>query len=196
MSVITKEELEGLLGRTLSTDEFEAHLDNAVEQLETMLGVRISGDDNEARTYDGRRDYHSLLIDPFIGKPTVTTVGGTPLEIVNIMQGDNYNNKWFDTIIMRDRLDGSPVIVKASWGYGRELPGGLASLLAGVFDIVSSVEFTTNTLGAVKSETVLSHSVSYDTTKTALEQFAAKNAALIAKYGRPVTGAVRHGGCR
>lgn len=196
MSVITKEKLEGLLGRTLSTDEFEAHLDNAIEQLEAMLGVKISGTGNEARTYDGRRHYHSLLVDPFIGKPTVTTVGGTPLEIANIMQGDNYNSKWFDTIVMRDMLDGSPVIVKASWGYGSELPGGLASLLAGVFDIVSSVDFTTNTGGVVKSETVLSHSVSYDTTKTALEQFAGKQSALIAKYGRPVTGALRHGGCR
>lgn len=196
MSVITKEKLEGLLGRTLSTNEFEKHLDNAVEQLEAMLGVKISGTSGQPRTYGGRKDYHSLFVDPFIGKPTVTTERGTPLEVANIMQGDNYNSDWFNTIVMRDWMDDTPIVVKADWGYGKELPAGLSSLLAGVFDIVSSVEFATNTGGAVKSEAVLSHSVTYDTTKTALEHFAAKNSAVIAKYGRPIAGIVRHGGCR
>lgn len=196
MSIITKEKLEGLLGRTLSTDRFDAQLSIAIEQLESILGVRIGGSDDEPRTYDSRKHYHSVFVDPFVGKPTVTTPAGTPLDVANIMCGDRYGDKWFNTIVMRDRMDGSPIVVSASWGYGSELPEGVASLLAGVFDIVWSEEFTENTTGAVKSETVLSHSVSYDTTKTALEQFEAKNTALIAKYGRPVAGAVRHGGCQ
>lgn len=199
MSVITKDRLEKFLGRTLSTDDFELHIDSAVEQLEAMLGTKIGGVADQVRKYDSRRGYHSLFVDPFVGLPSVTSLDGKVVEVSSVMQGDDYNASWFNTIVMRDLLDGEPVVVRANWGYGGELPNGLASLLAAVFGVVSSAELTTTSAGAVKSETVLSHSVTYDTTKETkaqLDQIVSKNASLIAKYSQPSAGAVRHGGCR
>lgn len=188
-ALVTKEDIEGVLLRPLSDTEnkyFEQLLQQVTETLEALLDVKMQGEANTPRRYETTCGSRFLVVDPFTSLlPEVTTESGMPLVVKSVSQGDELNASWFNVIEMVDPLSTGRCIVKAAWGYGEPLPYDLRILIARLFDTLSIANqgsFYNN----VKSETVLSHSVTYDNTKQVIDQFAEANVDLLAKFVRPV----------
>lgn len=188
-ALVTKEDIEGVLLRPLSDTEnkyFEQLLQQVTETLETLLDVKMQGEANTPRRYEAACGSRSLIVDPFTSLlPEVTTESGKPLVVKCVSQFDELNASWFNIIEMAEPLEARRYVVKAVWGYGEPLPYGLKILIARLFDTLSIANqgsFYNN----VKSETVLSHSVTYDNTKQVIDQFAEANVDLLAKFVRPV----------
>ena len=195
-TLITKEDIEGVLLRPLSDTEnkyFEQLLQQVTETLEALLDVKMQGEANTPRRYETTCGSRFLIVDPFTSLlPEVTTESGMPLVVKSVSQGDELNASWFNMIEMVDPLSADYYTVKAAWGYGEPLPYGLRILIARLFDTLSIANqgsFYNN----VKSETVLSHSVTYDNTKQVIDQFAEANVDLLAKFVRPVSSCVVSG---
>lgn len=195
-ALVTKEDIEGVLLRPLSDTEnkyFEQLLQQATETLETLLDVKMQGEANTPRQYETTCGSRFLVVDPFTSLlPEVTTESGRPLVVKSVSQGDELNVSWFNVIEMVDQLEAGRHVVKAAWGYGEPLPYRLKILIARLFDTLSIANqgsFYNN----VKSETVLSHSVTYDNTKQVIDQFAEANVDLLAKFVRPVSSCVVSG---
>nr|DAY29596.1 MAG TPA: hypothetical protein [Caudoviricetes sp.] len=195
-ALVTKEDIEGVLLRPLSDTEnkyFEQLLQQATETLEALLDVKMQGEANTPRRYETTCGSRFLVVDPFTSLlPEVTTESGMPLVVKSVSQGDELNASWFNVIEMVDPLSTGRCIVKAAWGYGIPVPYGLRILIARLFDTLSIANqgsFYNN----VKSETVLSHSVTYDNTKQVIDQFAEANVDLLAKFVRPVSSCVVSG---
>ena len=187
-ALVTKEDIEGVLLRPLSDTEnkyFEQLLQQVTETLEALLDVKMQGEANTPRRYETTCGSRFLVVDPFTSLlPEVTTESGMPLVVKSVSQGDELNASWFNVIEMVDPLSTGRCIVKAAWGYGEPLPYDLRILIARLFDTLSIANqgsFYNN----VKSETVLSHSVTYDNTKQVIDQFAEANVDLLAKFVRP-----------
>lgn len=195
-TLVTKEDIEGVLLRPLSDTEnkyFEQLLQQVTETLEALLDVKMQGEANTPRRYETTCGSRFLIVDPFTSLlPEVTTESSIPLVVKSVSQGDELNASWFNIIEMVDPLSTGRCIVKAAWGYGEPLPYGLRILIARLFDTLSIANqgsFYNN----VKSETVLSHSVTYDNTKQVIDQFAEANVDLLAKFVRPVSSCVVSG---
>jgi hypothetical protein len=195
-ALVTKEDIEGVLLRPLSDTEnkyFEQLLQQVTETLEALLDVKMQGKANTPRRYETTCDSRFLVVDPFTSLlPEVTAESGKPLVVKLVSQGDELNASWFNVIEMVDPLSTGRCIVKAVWGYGTPLPYGLRILIARLFDTLSIANqgsFYNN----VKSETVLSHSLTYDNTKQVIDQFAEANVDLLAKFVRPVSSCVVSG---
>ena len=192
-ALVTKEDIEGVLLRPLSDTEnkyFEQLLQQVTETLETLLDVKMQSKANTPRRYEITCGSRFLIVDPFTSLlPEVTTESGMPLVVKSVSQGDELNASWFNVIEMVDPLSTVQCIVKAAWGYGTY---GLKILIARLFDTLSIANqgsFYNN----VKSETVLSHSVTYDNTKQVIDQFAEANIDLLAKFVKPISSCVVSG---
>lgn len=195
-ALVTKEDIEGVLLRPLSDTEnkyFERLLQQVTETLETLLDVKMQGKANTPRRYETTCDSRFLVVDPFTSLlPEVTAESGKPLVVKCVSQFDELNASWFNIIEMAEPLEAGRYAVKAAWGYGEPLPYGLRILIARLFDTLSIANqgsFYNN----VKSETVLSHSVTYDNTKQAIDQFAEANVDLLAKFVKPISNCVVSG---
>lgn len=195
-ALVTKEDIEGVLLRPLSDTEnkyFERLLQQVTETLETLLDVKMQGKANTPRRYETTCDSRFLVVDPFTSLlPEVTTESGKPLVVKCVSQFDELNASWFNIIEMAEPLEAGRYAVKAAWGYGEPLPYGLKILIARLFDTLSIANqgsFYNN----VKSETVLSHSVTYDNTKQVIDQFAEANVDLLAKFVKPISSCVVSG---
>lgn len=195
-TLVTKEDIEGVLLRPLSDTEnkyFEQLLQQVTETLETLLDVKMQGKANTPRRYETTCGSRFLVVDPFTSLlPEVTTESGMPLVVKSVSQGDELNASWFNIIEMVDPLSADYYIVKATWGYGEPLPYGLRILIARLFDALSIANqgsFYNN----VKSETVLSHSVTYDNTRQVIDQFTEANVDLLAKFVKPISSCVVSG---
>lgn len=195
-TLVTKEDIEGVLLRSLSDAEnkyFEQLLQQVTETLETLLDVKMQGKANTPRRYETTCDSRFLVVDPFTSLlPEVTAESGKPLVVKCVSQFDELNASWFNIIEMAEPLEAGRYAVKAAWGYGEPLPYGLKILIARLFDTLSIANqgsFYNN----VKSETVLSHSVTYDNTKQVIDQFAEANVDLLAKYVKPISSCVVSG---
>ena len=195
-ALVTKEDIEGVLLRPLSDTEnkyFEQLLQQVTETLEALLDVKMQGKANTPRRYETTCGSRFLVVDPFTSLlPEVTTESGMPLVVKSVSQGDELNASWFNIIEMVDPLSTGRCIVKAAWGYGEPLPYGLRILIARLFDTLSIANqgsFYNN----VKSETVLSHSVTYDNTRQVIDQFAEANIDLLAKFVKPISSRVVSG---
>lgn len=195
-ALVTKEDIEGVLLRPLSDTEnkyFEQLLQQVTETLETLLDVKMQGEANTPRRYETTCDSRFLVVDPFTSLlPEVTAESGKPLVVKCVSQFDELNASWFNIIEMAEPLEAGRYAVKAAWGYGEPLPYGLKILIARLFDTLSIANqgsFYNN----VKSETVLSHSVTYDNTKQVIDQFAEANVDLLAKFVKPSSSCVVSG---
>ena len=195
-ALVTKEDIEGVLLRPLSDTEnkyFERLLQQVMETLETLLDVKMQGKANTPRRYETTCDSRFLVVDPFTSLlPEVTAESGKPLAVKCVSQFDELNASWFNIIEMAEPLEAGRYAVKAAWGYGEPLPYGLKILIARLFDTLSIANqgsFYNN----VKSETVLSHSVTYDNTKQVIDQFAEANVDLLAKFVKPISSCVVSG---
>lgn len=195
-ALVTKEDIEGVLLRPLSDTEntyFERLLQQVTETLETLLDVKMQGEANTSRRYEATCGSRFLVVDPFTSLlPEVTAESGKPLVVKCVSQFDELNASWFNIIEMAEPLEAGRYAVKAAWGYGEPLPYGLKILIARLFDTLSIANqgsFYNN----VKSETVLSHSVTYDNTKQVIDQFAEANVDLLAKFVKPISSCVVSG---
>lgn len=195
-ALVTKEDIEGVLLRPLSDTEntyFERLLQQVTETLEALLDVKMQGEANAPRRYEAVCGSRFLIVDPFTSLlPEVTTESGKPLVVKCVSQFDELNASWFNIIEMAEPLEAGRYVVKAVWGYGEPLPYGLKILIARLFDTLSIANqgsFYNN----VKSETVLSHSVTYDNTKQVIDQFAEANVDLLAKFVKPSSSCVVSG---
>lgn len=195
-ALVTKEDIEGVLLRPLSDTEntyFERLLQQVTETLEALLDVKMQGEANTSRRYEATCGSRFLIVDPFTSLlPEVTTESGKPLVVKCVSQFDELNASWFNIIEMAEPLETERYVVKAAWGYDESLPYGLKILIARLFDTLSIANqgsFYNN----VKSETVLSHSVTYDNTKQVIDQFAEANVDLLAKFVRPASSCVVSG---
>lgn len=195
-ALVTKEDIEGVLLRPLSDTEntyFERLLQQVTETLEMLLDVKMQGKANTPRRYETTCDSRFLVVDPFTSLlPEVTAESGKPLVVKCVSQFDELNASWFNIIEMAEPLEAGRYAVKAAWGYGEPLPYGLKILIARLFDTLSIANqgsFYNN----VKSETVLSHSVTYDNTKQVIDQFAEANVDLLAKFVKPISSCVVSG---
>lgn len=195
-ALVTKEDIEGVLLRPLSDTEnkyFEQLLQQVAETLEALLDVKMQGEANTPRRYEATCGSRFLIVDPFTSLlPEVTTESGKPLVVKCVSQFDELNASWFNIIEMAEPLETERYVVKAAWGYGESLPYGLKILVARLFDTLSIANqgsFYNN----VKSETMLSHSVTYDNTKQVIDQFAEANVDLLAKFVKPISNCVVSG---
>lgn len=197
--IISKEDMAKLLGRPLTSAEttnYDLYIEIAQEQLEQLLGLKLTGTDNSERVYEARSGFHSLVIDPFsANNPTVTDGDGNAVTGFAVRLDDDYNAKWFNTIELVDRMKAGIYKVKAKWGYGSELPKGLQLLMAGMFDVTANGNPVASE-AKIKSETTLSHSVTFDTSSEAYQRFVDSYAALIAKYSQDRTAMVLSGKVR
>lgn len=195
-ALVTKEDIEGVLLRPLSDTEnkyFEQLLQQVTETLEALLDVKMQGEANTPRRYEAACGSRFLIVDPFTSLlPEVTTESGMPLVVKSVSQGDELNASWFNIIEMVDPLSADYCTVKAAWGYGEPLPYGLRILIARLFDTLS-IANQSSFYNNVKSETVLSHSVTYDNTKQVIDQFAEANVDLLAKFVKPISNCVVSG---
>ena len=168
-------------------------MQQVTETLEALLDVKMQGEANTPRQYEATRGSRFLIVDPFTSLlPEVTTESGMPLVVKSVSQGDELNASWFNIIEMVDPLSADYYTAKAAWGYGEPLPYGLRILIARLFDTLSIANqgsFYNN----VKSETVLSHSVTYDNTKQVIDQFAEANVDLLTKFVKPISSCVVSG---
>jgi hypothetical protein len=195
-ALVTKEDIEGVLLRPLSDTEnkyFEKLLQQVTETLEALLDVKMQGEANTPRRYETTCGSRFLIVDPFTSLlPEVTAESGKPLVVECVSQFDELNASWFNIIKMAEPLEAGRHVVKAAWGYGTPVPYGLRILIARLFDTLSIANqgsFYNN----VKSETVLSHSVTYDNTKQVIDQFAEANVDLLAKFVKPISSCVVSG---
>ena len=195
-ALVTKEDIEGVLLRPLSDTEnkyFERLLQQVTETLETLLDVKMQGKANTPRRYETTCDSRFLVVDPFTSLlPEVTAESGKPLVVKCVSQFDELNASWFNIIEMAEPLEAGRYAVKAAWGYGEPLPYGLKILIARLFDTLS-IANQGSFYNSVKSETVLSHSVTYDNTKQVIDQFAEANVDLLAKFVKPISSCVVSG---
>lgn len=194
--LITKQDIEGVLLRPLSDTEnkyFEQLLQQVTETLEALLGVKMQGEANTPRRYEAVCGSRFLIVDPFTSLlPEVTTESGKPVVVKAVSQGDELNASWFNIIELTEPMEPGTYTVKAAWGYGDPVPYGLKILIARLFDTLSIANqgsFYNN----IKSETVLSHSVTYDSSKQVVDQFAEANVDLLAKFVRPADSCVVSG---
>lgn len=136
-----QETMTALLGRPLTSSEstnFNTYLDIATERLEEALGIKLEVQTDPPaaasdRTFDFRRGYHTVHLDPFTSVTSVT-IDDNPFTTYVMKQNDRYNGDWYNALEFDDPLYGCQMrmVVTAVWGFA-SLPNDLARLLAAVF---------------------------------------------------------------
>lgn len=193
---MTKQDVEKLLGRSLSSKEnaaFEEYIDIAKTELEELLNIRLDRG-TEERIFDSRDGYRTLFTDPF----TVLTSIKIDDDTVDAAEyrkawNDRRTNTWYNSVIFDcEMADDEEVAITATWGFGEKLPNDLSLLWARMFVVISSTEVSGS--DRVRSKSIEDFSVTYDTSKQPKEQFLTDNARVIAKYKRP-DAMTMHGGC-
>lgn len=188
-ALITTTEIADLLGAPLSEAQIaasDAYIELATIQLQSLLGyeIHVQADPEPAteKTYYGRSGSHSLIVDPFTELVSVS-LNGTVLRPEDYSVGSSNRPFNYEVITQLSQGAGDEIKVTAKWGFN-PLPASLKLLLANMFSVVSLGQ-TSGGTSRVKSETSLSHSVSYDTSASRYSVFASDNASLISLYRLP-----------
>lgn len=192
--MFTQDELEKLLGRSLTpveVENLELYLEIAEERLEQLICSRVNLIAEE-RTYDGRNGYSTVFTELFTSVTSVE-VDGKALEAseYSIRQWDSRNGYWFNSIVLKHRLrKEAEVVVNASWGFdSTTMPTDLQLLFAKLFALVSSMNKGN---GNVKSKKVEDFSISFND-NSVYDQFLIDNGATLRKYSVCNVGYVRSG---
>lgn len=191
--MLTKTQLESLLGRSLSGTEdtnLALYLNIAEERLANLFCVHI-GDNTEAtRIYYGREGYTTLYVDPFTSLNTVT-IGGEA-QTTTSYQWDDRNADWFNVIEFSQALEDEEIEVTATFGYGATLPFDLQLLLARMFALTAKENTTDLRVDSKQNE---DYRVSYGSgdTKTVLDALIAENRTTIQRYSQCGIGTIDHG---
>lgn len=170
---MTKEQIEGLLGRTLSDSDFNKYK-VAIVHLEDLLCSSLLGV-TEERVYDVREGYSTVFTDLF-RKVTSVKVRGSdlPANRYTAYQWDKRRGEWFNSIVL-ENVHGDEVAVTAEWGFA-ELPDDLIALLDNIV-----VQLGKKSNGNVKSKKIEDFTVTFSDIP-AYEQFIIDNQATINKY--------------
>lgn len=191
-TILPKKELATLLGRDLSSVEsarYSAYMGIVDGQLEALLGYSLAPQEAGERVYltgDGARIMYTDLFTSING----VSVGGS---IVDPSCYRVYRPGQLNCGIVFDKPTryGVQVTVNAQWGFD-ELPPALKLMAANMFDVVSAGQSALLN-PAMKAETVLTHRVEYDNTKTAQDKFASDNQILINAWRLPRLSVVTSG---
>lgn len=191
--MLTKTQLESLLGRSLSGSEdtnLELYLNIAEERLANLFCVHI-GDNTEAtRIYYGREGYTTLYVDPFTALATVTIDGEE--QTTTSYQWDDRNADWFNVIEFSQELKDEEIEITATFGYGATLPFDLQLLLARMFALTAKENTTDLRVDSKQNE---DYRVSYGSgdSKTVLDALIAENRTTIQRYSQCGIGTIDHG---
>lgn len=166
---MTKEQLNGLLGRTLSDSDFDKY-SAAIVRLEDLLCTSLL-DVTEERVYDMREGYSTVFTDLFRGVSEVKVNGRT--VTYQKRQWDRRRGEWFNSIVLDTH--GDEVTITAEWGF-KELPEDLKALLDKLV-----VQLGKKGNGNVKSKKIEDASWTFFDTP-AYERFTIDNRATISKY--------------
>ena len=188
-----QDKIEQLLGRPLSTKEragFEVYLEIAQTQLEGLLGysLSLSAAAAEDKTYRGNSGYRSVFTSPFTNIVSVKVNG----KAVSYYVGESSKPIKHEIVLESEACDGDVVVVNAKWGFSGELPKAVQLLVANLLAVVANGQ-AIGSEAVVKSETVLSHSVSFDNSKTQIQSFIDNNTTLIDMYRIPKVGDLQAG---
>lgn len=185
-ALITTAEIAQLLGAPLSDSQvagYEAYIEVATMQLQMLLGYTITSPTvTEERIYYGRSGSRSIIVDPFT---TVTSVAinGSALQPDDYFIGSSNRPFSYEVVTVIEQSEGDEMKIAGTWGFAT-LPASLKLLLANMFAVVSLGQATGGE-AHMKSETVLSHSATFDTSASRYDTFATDNAALISLYRLP-----------
>ena len=194
--MLTKEQLEQLLGRSLSSSEETnrvLYLNIALERLAGLFCVHIGDNTESTRIYMGREGYSTIYIDPFTAVNTVT-IDGEEQETTSY-QWDTRNADWFNILKFDHQLEAEEIEVTATFGYGDPLPFDLQVLLARTFATLSQ-ENTTDL--RVQSKQNEDYRVTYGSQRdgdspSVWASLLEENKSTIQKYSQCGIGTIDHG---
>lgn len=181
-ALITKEEIADLLGAPLSAAQLagvDGYLELATAQLASILGYQLEDPITEERTFYGRAGSRSLIVGPFTEIDSVS-LNGSPIEY---RVGRSNKPFTYEVVTRVEQCEGDEITVMATWGF-TETPSSLKLLLANAFAAVSAGGVA-GAAAKVKSETVLSHSTTFDNDSVGVDAFMKGNASLLALYRIP-----------
>lgn len=180
-----------LLNRALTqaeTDNFKMYLKIATQRLEELLCMNLTSG-SEERTYEARKNYRTVYVDPFTDLTSVTIDGDVvDAEDYVTKQNDNLNASWYNIIEFDKVRSGEKIVVDADWGFG-SCPYDLQLLLAKLFALNSSEQTQE---AQVKSKKIEDFSVTYKDSAT-FDDLALASKSTIDKYGYCNQGYIRHG---
>ena len=156
--IISQTDFEKLLGRTLTSTEasnFEQHLNATIANLENLLGWSLLGEAGE-RVYKSRRRYHTLWTDPFTEINSVTVDGTAETDYTPIFN-DSYNSPFYNGLEFDYPLDGSKVVIDATWGF-TGIPADLGQLIVALWSMAQRLP---TEQGNVRSKSIEDFSVTY-----------------------------------
>lgn len=187
-------EIEAILDRPLTQreiDNFDSYIASATDFLRSILNRRIEKASSASdRVFVGLEGYESLPVDIFNGA-AVITLNTRPIEAFVRRQGERYEGDWFDTIEFSDPMCGDKYVINANWGF-TEYPYSLQVLIANAFVVVSGQINANIPTQKIKSETSLSHSVTYETATNHQERFIEDNVTLVNQWKRYDSGLIAH----
>lgn len=191
--MLTKTQLESLLGRSLSGSEdtnLELYLNIAEERLANLFCVHIGDNTEKTRIYYGREGYTTLYVDPFTALTSVTIDGEA--QTTTSYQWDDRNADWFNVLEFSQALEDEEIEVTATFGYGATLPFDLQLLLARMFALTAKENTTDLRVDSKQNE---DYRVSYGSgdAKTVLDALIAENRTTIQKYSQCGIGTIDHG---
>lgn len=194
---MNQEQVEKVLGRTLSTTEsnnFDLYIDIAIERLEKLFCIQWGDNEEETRVYSGRCGYKTLYIDPFTVLDTVTIDGDefTPRK----QQWDRRTGDWYNVLVfdeiddMEDNGEALDVSVTATFGYGATLPSDLQLLLGRTFDLITLEQKTNPRVQSKRNE---DYQVTYGSIVSEWESLKVANKSTIQKYSQCGLGQIQSG---
>lgn len=190
MAILTKTQLEALLGRSLTARESascNSYLEIATAQLEELLCISLSQESGE-RVFTARDSYTTLFTGVFADVSSVTINGNTvdPSDYY-LSFFDDRNKTFYNSIVFNTKLTGQEVTVSAAWGFNT-LPSDLGQLLAQLFVLASKPKKNTS----VKSKQVEDFRITYGD-NTDMQELVNNNDLVISKYGQCDIFGTRHG---
>lgn len=188
---MTQEQLEALLGRTLTAREVtnrNLYLNIAKQNLQDLLCIQLDCSDSiDAKTFSARVGYSTVFLDTFTDVEEVK-VNGEVVTNYHVAFFDNRNAGFYNAIVFDRAFRSEATIeINASWGFDK-LPNDLSQLLAQLFAITSKKYST----GSVKSKRVRNFQVTFGDA-TDEQVFADANSLTIHKYSLCNVGYVLHG---
>lgn len=193
---LSQADVEAILGRSLTNAEkstLTTTTEQALQDAQDLLGIdwKTLGE----RTYFGSEGYRTLFTDPYSILTSVTVNGATITDYRTAFD-DWLNTPSFNSIIFAYPLeDNDEVVVAAEWGFGSELPYDIKRLAVALWQNGTAPQ-TNPTSQKVKSKSNLDFSVTYDTSKTALETILVDYGNVIEKYSMRIRGDIGHGRIR
>lgn len=190
MAILSKLQLEALLGRSLTARESancNSYLEIAKAQLEELLCINLLQESSE-RTFTSRNGYSTLFTGIFT-KINSITINGVVIDpsVYHLAFFNDRNKGFYNSIVFNSKLIGQDVVVDANWSFDT-MPSDLAQFLAQLFALSAKKKTT----GSIKSKRVEDFSITYGDL-TDMQQFVADNDLVISKYGQCDISETRHG---